>query len=83
MSDICSRVINFIIDEILPEDASVDLSVDTELLGSIVDSMDLFLLVAYIEEKFAVSIEDLEVTETNFRTVREVERLVTRKKRHA
>ena len=79
MSDIGSRIKGFIAEEIMFEDTPSDLSDDTQLLGGILDSLGLMQLVSYIEEEFDVTVEDSEVTVDNFRTVHDIERLISQK----
>jgi len=49
------------------------------LLGSVMDSLGLMQLIAFLEEEFDVEIDDADVTVDNFRTVGDIERLVTAK----
>jgi acyl carrier protein len=79
VSDIGSRVKGFIAEEIMFEDSASDLSDDTQLLGGVLDSLGLMQLVSYIEEEFDVTVEDSEVTVDNFRTVADIERLISQK----
>ena len=51
---------------------------DTPLLDGIMDSLALMQLVAFLEEEFATEIDDTEVTAENFRTLADIERLVSR-----
>jgi D-alanine--poly(phosphoribitol) ligase subunit 2 len=79
VTDIGNRIKGFIAEEIMFEDSPTDLSDDTQLLGGILDSLGLMQLVSFIEEEFDVTVEDSEVTVDNFRTVNDIERMVTSK----
>jgi len=79
VSDIGTRIKGFISEEIMFEDTPADLSDDTQLLGGILDSLGLMQLVSYIEEEFDVLVEDSEVTVDNFRSVADIERLISKK----
>ncbi len=79
MAKIGDRICTFISSEILFEGDSSAITEDTELIGSVLDSLSLMQLVAFIEEEWDVVVDDEEVTAENFRTVADVERLVTSK----
>ena len=69
MSDLSTKIREFIQSEIMYEDPSASLQDDTPLLGSVMDSLGLMQLVAFLEEEFDVEIDDADVTVDNFRTV--------------
>ena len=79
MSDVSTRIRDFITSEIMFDDSSATLTDDTALLGSVMDSLGLMQLIAFLEEEFDVEIDDGDVTVDNFRTVGDIERLVTAK----
>jgi acyl carrier protein len=79
VADIASRIKGFIAEEIMFEDSSASLNEETPLLGGIMDSLGLMQLVSFIEEEFDVTVDDAEVTVDNFRTVADIERLVSSK----
>ena len=79
MSDISDRIKGFIAEEIMFEDNAAELKDDTQLLGGIMDSLGLMQLVSFIEEEYDVTVDDSEVTVDNFRTVADIERLVSQK----
>ncbi len=79
MSDIAGKVRGFIAEEIMFQDNSAVLTDDTPLLGGIMDSLGLMQLVSFIEEEFDVTVDDAEVTVDNFRTVSDIERLISSK----
>ena len=77
--DVNGRLKEFIASEIMFEDSAAVIADDTPLLGKVMDSLGLLQLVAFIEEEFDVTIEDSEVTVENFRTLADIERLVSEK----
>lgn len=78
MSDIAEKLKGYIAKEIaLQDDAAV--AEETPLVGDVMDSLGLMQLIAYIEKEFGVTVEDAEVTVENFRTVADIERLVSAK----
>jgi acyl carrier protein len=79
VSDVSTRIRDFITSEIMFDDSSASLTDDTALLGSVMDSLGLMQLIAFLEEEFDVEIDDGDVTVNNFRTVGDIERLVTAK----
>lgn len=79
MSDVSTRIRDFITSEIMFDDSSANLADDTALLGSVMDSLGLMQLIAFLEEEFEVEIDDGDVTVDNFRTVGDIERMVTAK----
>jgi acyl carrier protein len=79
VSDTGDRIRGFITSEIMFEDSSATLTDDTPLLGSVMDSLGLMQLVAFLEEEFDITIDDADVTVDNFRTVGDIETLITEK----
>jgi len=77
VEDIASRIRTYVASELLFEDRSVAdaLADDTPLL-TLLDSLGLTQLVAFVEQEFEVEIDDAEVTADNFRTVGDLARLV-------
>lgn len=79
MGEISSRIRDFISAEIMFEDSASNLTDETPLLGGVIDSLGLMQLISFLEEEFNVTIEDAEVTADNFRTVSQIEQLVSQK----
>ena len=77
--DVGDRVKDFIKEELLFEDTSAALEDDTPLLNGIIDSLGLMQLVAFLEEEYDLEIDDADMTADHFRTVRDIEQLVTEK----
>jgi acyl carrier protein len=69
----------FISREIMLEQGPSSVTEQTVLVGGVLDSLGLMQLVSYIQEEFGLRFDDSEVSPENFRTVRDVERLVSEK----
>jgi acyl carrier protein len=79
--DTSKRIREFVTEEILfEENGARQVADDTPLLDGVIDSMALMRLVAFLEEEFAVQIDDVDITEENFRTVQDIAQLVERAK---
>jgi len=77
VDDVASRIRAFVASELLFEDpAKAGALADDSPLLSLIDSLGLTQLVAFVEEQFQVEIDDVEVTADNFRTVGDLARLV-------
>lgn len=77
--DVKAAVKEFILDEFVP-DGDVDVEDDTNLLEEeVVDSLGIFTLVSFIEDKFGVSVDAEEVNLENFETVQTIVKLVDSK----
>jgi acyl carrier protein len=69
------RIRAYIQEEVLFEtDTAID--DDTPLLNGILDSMALLRLVAFLEEEFAIEVDDVDITAQNFGTVADIARMV-------
>lgn len=74
--DMSDRIRRFIREEVmLDEQARLD--DETPLLDGVLDSLALMQLVAFLEEEFDTEINDTEVTAENFRTIADIERLMS------
>jgi acyl carrier protein len=67
----------FIVERLAPATGRTHLDDDEDLIDSgVVDSLGIFQLVAFLEERFGVAIADSEITPENFGTIARIERLV-------
>lgn len=79
MDDLRSRIRRFIATEVmLHPDPSV-VTEETTLIGGVMDSLGLMQLVSYLQDEFGVRFDEEEIVPQNFRTVADVERLVSSK----
>jgi len=70
-------ITKYIVREFLPDVEVNDLAPDYDLLkNGVIDSLALLRVVDWIAEEFDVSIEDLDLSPDNFRTVENIDALV-------
>lgn len=63
-------ITKFIVDEFLPDVSAESLAADYDLLsGGVIDSFGLLKVIAWLEDRFDVAVDDLEIEPDNFRTV--------------
>jgi len=72
------ELIEFISMELGQKNVTLDLDVDL-LNSSIIDSLSLIQLVAFIESKFGLRVEAEELTSDNFKTVSRIARFISGK----
>jgi acyl carrier protein len=71
---------SFLVQEGTSRDAATALAPDTDIIGQgLVDSLGIFRLIAFVEEKFKVTIEPDEVLLENFQTLRSLRNLIVAK----
>jgi len=78
--DIRPVIIEYIEAEFVLEDSDVDVATANLLEEEIIDSLGIFTLVSFIEDKFGVSVDPEEVNLDNFESVDAVTKLVEGKK---
>lgn len=67
----------FVIEEFLPDVSVSELDADLDLLKSgVVDSLGLLKLIAWLEDRFELSVEDAALDPDNFRTVTAIDAFV-------
>jgi acyl carrier protein len=72
-NDVVERTRRYVLEQFLYARTDVRLSEDELLFeGGIVDSMGVVELVQFLEDEYAVLIDDDEVTEQNFRSLRAI-----------
>lgn len=63
-------ITQFIVDEFLPDVSPADLEPDYDLLANgVIDSLGLLKVVAWLEDRFGLAIEDVEFRPDDLRTV--------------
>ncbi|MGH3973505.1 MAG: phosphopantetheine-binding protein [Pseudonocardiaceae bacterium] len=61
---------HFVIEEFLPDVSANELSVEYDLLeNGVIDSLGLLKLIAWIEERFELSVHDTDLDPANFHSV--------------
>jgi acyl carrier protein len=72
----------FVLERLAPATGRTELAGDEDLIDSgVLDSLGIFQLVAFLEERFGVAIADAEITPENFGTLERIERLVAARAR--
>jgi acyl carrier protein len=72
----------FVLDRLAPASGRTDIGDEDDLIDSgIIDSLGIFQLVAFLEERFGIAIGDEEITPENFGSVMAIERLVASRSR--
>lgn len=67
----------FVIEEFLPDVSAAELSVDQDLLDSgVIDSLGLLKLIAWLEERFELSVHDSDLDPDNFRSVTAIDSFI-------
>ncbi len=80
MADVAQAVKSYVLEEFLPGENPDELKDDTPLIsGGILDSVATLKLVAFLEEKFKITVEANEVDVENLNTIRDICRLVQSK----
>lgn len=76
--DIAKDILAFVRSE-LGGGAARKVRLDTPLLTGVIDSMEAMELITFLEESFGISLEFSDMNEENFRDVRALAELVSRK----
>jgi acyl carrier protein len=72
----------FVVERLAPATGRTELRDDEDLIDSgVLDSLGIFQLVAFLEERFGIAIADTEITPENFGTLARIERLVAGRSR--
>ncbi|MGH3753019.1 MAG: acyl carrier protein [Pseudonocardiaceae bacterium] len=77
-------ITEFLVEEFLPDVPAESLAADYDLLaGGVIDSLGLLKVIAWLEDRLGVVVEDLEIAPDNFRTVADMNEFVRRASRTA
>lgn len=80
--DARAAIRDFVLDRLAPTSGRTDIADDDNLIeNGVIDSLGIFQLVAFLEERFGVTIGDEEITPENFGSVTAIERLVASRSR--
>jgi acyl carrier protein len=72
-----SDIRDFVVERLAPATGRTQVGGDEDLIDTgVLDSLGIFQLVAFLEERFGVAIADTEITPENFGTLERIERLV-------
>lgn len=71
---------SYFVQQGMSREGAVAITPDTDIIGQgLVDSLGIFKLIAFVEEKFAVTVEPDEVLLENFQTPRALRDLIAKK----
>lgn len=69
----------FVLDEFLPDVTGDDLTTDYDLVATgVIDSLGLLKLIAWLEERFELPIDDVELDPDSFRTIEAIDAFIMR-----
>ena len=70
MTEAEQEITNFVTAEFLQDKPHITLTSETDLIDTeVLDSLAIFILIAYLEDRFGVDIEPNDITFDNFRSV--------------
>ena len=80
--DARAAIREFVVDRLAPPSGRADIGDEEDLIDTgVIDSLGIFQLVAFLEERFGITIGDEEITPENFGSVMAIERLVAARSR--
>ncbi|HET7340907.1 MAG TPA: acyl carrier protein [Methylomirabilota bacterium] len=80
--DAGAAIRTFVVERLAPAIGRTDVEDGEDLIDSgVVDSLGIFQLVAFLEERFGITIGDEEITPENFGSIAAIERLVAARSR--
>lgn len=72
-----ATITTFIVDEFLPDVGTADLAPDYDLLaGGVIDSLALLKVVAWLEDRFGLAVDDVDLKPDNLRTVSAIDTFI-------
>ena len=75
--DARTAIREFVLDRLAPTSGRTHINDEDDLIDSgVIDSLGIFQLVAFLEERFGIAIGDEEITPENFGSIVAIERLV-------
>jgi acyl carrier protein len=82
MMDHTQTITKFLVDEFLPDVPADSLDADYDLLaGGVLDSLGLLKVIVWLEDRFDVVIDDIEIEPDNFRTAAAINTFVRNARR--
>lgn len=76
-AQIAETLLDYICSELLYDQDTSEMTLDTPLLGNVLDSLGLVNLVGFIEDEFGVTVPEEALIPENFRTINDMVRYVT------
>lgn len=76
-------VTQFIIEEFLPDVGASELDSDYDLVdGGVIDSLGLLKTIAWLEDRFDLRVEEIDLDPDSFRSVGSISRFIERAQQH-
>ena len=64
------EITKFVVEEFLPDVPVSELAADYDLLaGGVIDSLGLLKVIAWLEDRFALAVDDIDLEPDSFRTI--------------
>ncbi|MEV7602990.1 acyl carrier protein [Kitasatospora sp. NPDC089797] len=81
MSSNIDRIKRFLIEEFLPDVTPDQLADDHDLLSDgVIDSLGVLKLIAWVEDHFALPVDDTDLDPNNFRSVTAIDAFITQRR---
>jgi acyl carrier protein len=75
--DHTATITRYIVDEFVPDISTADLAMDYDLFaGGVIDSLALLKVIDWLGDRFQLSLDDIELSPANFRTIRDIDAFV-------
>jgi len=72
-TDHTNTITRYIVDEFVPDISTADLAADYDLFaGGVIDSLALLKVIDWLGERFRLSLDDVELSPDDFRTVQDI-----------
>nr|2MY5_A Chain A, Peptidyl carrier protein [Micromonospora okii]5WPX_A Chain A, Peptidyl carrier protein [Micromonospora okii]5WPY_A Chain A, Peptidyl carrier protein [Micromonospora okii] len=72
-----SVIAQFVVEEFLPDVAPADVDVDLDLVDNgVIDSLGLLKVIAWLEDRFGIAADDVELSPEHFRSIRSIDAFV-------
>jgi acyl-coenzyme A synthetase/AMP-(fatty) acid ligase len=79
--DHTQEITKFVVEEFLPDVPAGELAADYDLLaGGVIDSLGLLKVIAWLEDRFALAVDDIDLEPDSFRTIAAINEFVNQAK---
>jgi acyl carrier protein len=77
--DHTGTITRFVVEEFLPDTPAEELTADFDLLaGGVIDSLGVLKVLAWLEDRFELAVDDAELDPDSFRSVAAINAFITR-----
>jgi acyl carrier protein len=77
--DHTGTITRFVVEEFLPDTSAEELPADFDLLaGGVIDSLGVLKVLAWLEDRFELAVDDAELDPDSFRSVAAINAFITR-----